>query len=38
MAKLILKAILFITILVIPFIAVYSDDDEKKEPFKGQNG
>ena len=37
MAKLILKAILFITIVVIPFNAVYADDDEKKEPLKGQN-
>ena len=34
MAKLILKAILFITIVVIPFNAVYADDDEKTEIFE----
>lgn len=37
MAKLILKAILFITIVVIPFNAVYADDGVKKDPLEGQN-
>lgn len=38
MAKLILKAILFITIVVIPFNAVYADDDEKTEILQKENG
>lgn len=39
MAKLILKAILFITIVVIPFNAVYADDDKTEifEKVPGNN-